>query len=99
MWCPVWAPGSPHLLQGGEDLLDEPVCEQEVQQPVQGHHRSRLPDQGGDGGRPAGHHAGGERPPAEVNLSCFKRGLRLSRQRSLGMGDRTIRSERMNTEG
>lgn len=32
----------PGRLWGGEDLPHEPVCQQEVQQPVQGHHRCRL---------------------------------------------------------
>ena len=45
-------------VQSGQDVPDEPVCEQEVLQPVQGHHRGRLPDQGGQGGRQARHHTG-----------------------------------------
>eukprot|EP00958_Prasinococcus_capsulatus_P010963 scaffold1076_cov342-Prasinococcus_capsulatus_cf.AAC.2 len=43
--------------QGGQDLADEPVREQEVLQPVQGHDRRRLPYQGGAGGRPPRHDA------------------------------------------
>ena len=33
--------------RGRQDLPDEPVCQQEVLQPVQGHHRGRLPHQRG----------------------------------------------------
>ena len=42
---------------GGKDVTDEPVREQEVQQPVQGNNRGGLPHQGGDGRRQAGHYA------------------------------------------
>jgi hypothetical protein len=41
-----------------KDVAHEPVCQQEVQQPVQGDNWSGLPDQGGDGRRQARHHAG-----------------------------------------
>jgi hypothetical protein len=33
----------PGRQRGGEDLPDEPVREQKVLQPVQGHHWGRLP--------------------------------------------------------
>lgn len=45
-------------LERGQDVADEPVCQQEVHQPVQGDHRRRFPDQGGDGRRPDRHDAG-----------------------------------------
>ncbi len=35
-----------------KDFFDEPVCEQEVQQSIQGDNWSRFSDEGGDGGRP-----------------------------------------------
>lgn len=67
-WCHVksTSPSADHNLRagdhfgrqwGGKDVTDEPVREQEVQQPVQGHDWGRLPHQGGDGRRQAGHHA------------------------------------------
>ena len=45
-------------VQGGENLTYEPVCQQEVLQPVQGHDRSRLFDQGGASGGPICDNAG-----------------------------------------
>ena len=45
-------------LQSRQDVADEPVCEQEVQLPVQGDHRRRLSDQGGRRGRASRHYAG-----------------------------------------
>nr|ACG47796.1 ras-related protein Rab7 [Zea mays] len=49
------------LLKGRQDLADEPVRQQQVQQPVQGHHRRGFPHQGGPDRRPPLHTAGQER--------------------------------------
>ena len=52
--------------QSRQDVADEPVCEQEVQLPVQGDDRRRLPHEGGRGGRAPCHDAGASQRAAGV---------------------------------
>ena len=46
------------FLQCWKDVSNEPVCKQEVQQPVQSHDRRRFPHKRSYGRRPPSHNAG-----------------------------------------